>query len=115
MKKLSFVLSVDYDETKLNVEGGDLLEVLPSITKERAEELCGMCESDMEAAKSDGKDFFDSMNSVINHMENGDFTGDDIMVLILNGYKTSMTLKRVLRKRMESDMRDKLLSMLGGL
>ena len=104
MKKETLIMTVEYNE-----EGEDLLERL-NITKERAHELFDLAEKDARARDEGSPDKpFDSFVSLMELMNSGTLTGNEMFMYLLNGYTINMKLD-MQRARL---MQNPLLGLLG--
>lgn len=104
MKKETFIMTVEYNE-----EGNDLLERL-NITKERAHEIFDLAEKDSNVRGEGSSDKpFDSFVSLMNLMNSGTLTGNEMFMYLLNGY----TINIKLNMQRERLMQNPLLGLLG--
>lgn len=94
MTKKTYVMTIEYDETK-DEPTGNMCTVL-GIAVERAFDLFQQATKDMMVSAANGEETFNSLQSLMTHLDNNEYTGNEILLMLHSGYAAMNPIRIVM-------------------
>lgn len=110
MVKKTYVIQIEYDEEKVRGKTATLEEAL-NVSTAHLDELIEQYDRDVERLREEGAEGISPAAEVIDHLDSGNLTGNDILFYIIAGYKSKHDCSVVSRKAAASG----LLGLLGAM
>jgi len=90
--KKTYVVTIEYEEDELKSGVGNMKALL-GISDERVQYLFLLCEKQAEAARKRGEKRFDASAALIQLLDSGELSGNEVFAYILAGFKSSHDMK----------------------